>query len=116
MPSAFSMTFGVLPSITATQELVVPRSIPMTLPMFYFLFSAAGRPDPRMASEGKFPRWTMRKLLRPPNYTLNAAIRGFLAHIGGPVWLASRSITDSRAALLMGPWPQGPDLLGSDVA
>src|SRR2546423_13723582 len=33
MPSAFSMTFGVLPSITATHELVVPRSIPMTFPM-----------------------------------------------------------------------------------
>src|SRR5712691_7827994 len=33
MPSAFSITFGVLPSITATHELVVPRSIPMTLPM-----------------------------------------------------------------------------------
>jgi hypothetical protein len=27
------MTFGVAPSMTATQELVVPRSIPMTLPM-----------------------------------------------------------------------------------
>src|SRR5690606_35145370 len=33
IPSAFSMTFGVLPSITATHELVVPRSIPMTFPM-----------------------------------------------------------------------------------
>src|ERR1700678_2805743 len=33
MPSAFSMTFAVLPSITATHELVVPRSIPMTFPM-----------------------------------------------------------------------------------
>ena len=32
-PSEFSMTLGVVPSITATQELVVPRSIPMTLPM-----------------------------------------------------------------------------------
>ena len=31
MPSALGMTFGLLPSITATQELVVPRSIPMTL-------------------------------------------------------------------------------------
>jgi hypothetical protein len=31
-PSAFSMTLGVLPSITATQELVVPRSIPMMAP------------------------------------------------------------------------------------
>ena len=27
-PSAFSITLGVLPSITATQELVVPKSIP----------------------------------------------------------------------------------------
>src|SRR6202451_483817 len=33
IPSAFSMTFGVLPSMTATHEFVVPRSIPMTLPM-----------------------------------------------------------------------------------
>src|SRR5215468_6863067 len=30
IPSAFSMTFGWLPSITATQELVVPRSMPIT--------------------------------------------------------------------------------------
>merc|ERR1719480_690176 len=29
MPSLFSNTFGVLPSMTATQLLVVPRSIPM---------------------------------------------------------------------------------------
>src|SRR2546423_10673812 len=35
MPSAFSITFGVLPSITATHELVVPRSMPMTLPMVF---------------------------------------------------------------------------------
>src|SRR5262245_38851039 len=46
MPSAFSITFGVLPSITATHELVVPRSMPMTLPMSRFLLSAAGRPGP----------------------------------------------------------------------
>ncbi len=30
-PSLFSITLGVAPSITATQELVVPRSMPMTL-------------------------------------------------------------------------------------
>src|SRR6201747_996691 len=36
MPSAFSITFGVLPSITATHEFVVPRSMPMTLPMTLF--------------------------------------------------------------------------------
>ncbi len=29
-PSAFSITFGAPPSMTATHELVVPRSIPMT--------------------------------------------------------------------------------------
>src|SRR6185503_7561713 len=41
-PSAFSMTFGVLPSITATHELVVPRSMPITLAIVYILL-AAGR-------------------------------------------------------------------------
>src|SRR5438105_14508479 len=38
MPSAFSMTFEVLPSMTATHELVVPRSIPMTFPMVLISF------------------------------------------------------------------------------
>jgi hypothetical protein len=33
LPYAFSMTLGVLPSIMATQELVVPRSIPMMAPL-----------------------------------------------------------------------------------
>ncbi|CAJ0822937.1 2318_t:CDS:2 [Entrophospora sp. SA101] len=32
-PSEFSSTFGELPSITATQELVVPKSIPTTGPL-----------------------------------------------------------------------------------
>ena len=44
MPSAFSMTRGVFPSITATHELVVPRSIPMTFAIVYFLsFRQIGR-------------------------------------------------------------------------
>src|SRR3979409_2799537 len=38
MPSAFSMTLAVLPSITATHEFVVPRSIPMTFPMVLIPF------------------------------------------------------------------------------
>src|SRR5581483_2353954 len=44
-PSAFSMTLGADPSITATQELVVPRSMPITLAI---LFLSRGRwgPDP----------------------------------------------------------------------
>src|ERR1700730_7784086 len=32
-PSAFSITFAVLLSITATQELVVPRSMPIAIAM-----------------------------------------------------------------------------------
>lgn len=31
-PSAFSITFGVFPSMILTQEFVVPRSIPITCP------------------------------------------------------------------------------------
>src|SRR3569623_970113 len=34
-PSLFSMTFGVLPSMMATQEFVVPRSMPMIRPMMF---------------------------------------------------------------------------------
>src|SRR4051812_34013693 len=36
MPSEFSMTLAFLPSITATHEFVVPRSIPMTFPMVLY--------------------------------------------------------------------------------
>ena len=32
-PSAFSITFGFLPSIIATHEFVVPKSIPITGPL-----------------------------------------------------------------------------------
>jgi hypothetical protein len=32
-PSLFSITLGLPPSMIATQELVVPRSMPMILPM-----------------------------------------------------------------------------------
>ena len=39
-PSAFSITLGVLPSMTATQELVVPRSIPIALAMTNLLLNA----------------------------------------------------------------------------
>src|SRR5262249_56557399 len=42
--SAFSMTLAFLPSITATQELVVPRSMPMTLLMLTSFKSGTGRP------------------------------------------------------------------------
>jgi hypothetical protein len=34
-PSEFSMTLGLPPSMMATQELVVPRSMPMIFPMMF---------------------------------------------------------------------------------
>ena len=46
-PSAFSITFGVEPSMTATQELVVPRSIPITLPMIALPFDPQDHQTPK---------------------------------------------------------------------
>src|SRR5213082_2982034 len=82
MPSAFSITFGVLPSITATHELVVPRSIPMTLPMLVFLSAAAGRPGP---DGTRAEDSTSGGVLSDP-LKLHAKRRpgGVTAHIGGP--------------------------------
>src|SRR5512143_3192474 len=73
------MTLGVLPSITATQEFVVPRSIPMTLAMDVNpLFSGrSGRPNSARP--------------RPPSVSLcPARFPGDfpLAHIGGRVRVA----------------------------
>src|SRR3972149_9981644 len=39
LPSALGMTTGSPPVITATHEFVVPRSIPITFPIIYFLLS-----------------------------------------------------------------------------
>jgi hypothetical protein len=41
IPSEFSMMRGDFPSITATAEFVVPRSIPMTEPLTFSLESSA---------------------------------------------------------------------------
>jgi hypothetical protein len=41
-PSLFSITRGLPPSMIATQELVVPRSMPMTLPMVFVLRGIRG--------------------------------------------------------------------------
>ncbi len=48
-PSELAITFGSPPSITATQELVVPRSIPMILPIIPLLISY--KPDRQFKSE-----------------------------------------------------------------
>src|ERR1700730_16562007 len=42
-PSAFSITLALFPSITATQELVVPRSIPIAFAMSGLLVSRRAR-------------------------------------------------------------------------
>src|ERR1041385_8560146 len=76
MPSAFSITFDVLPSITATHEFVVPRSIPMTFPMVYILLFAAGWPGPDGAP------------IQTPRYQMFAMTRDAVPHIGGGVWPA----------------------------
>ena len=49
-PSAFSMTLGVDPSMTQTQEFVVPRSIPMTfaIRLSFPRKTAGSRSDPAM--------------------------------------------------------------------
>src|SRR5262245_29587188 len=46
-PSAFSITLGLLPSMTVTQELVVPRSIPIALAMTKLLFQRRSCADSR---------------------------------------------------------------------
>src|SRR5262249_1257215 len=55
IPSAFSITFGWLPSITATQELVVPRSMPITFDIVQnlVLLTLAAR---RQAARSQRPR------------------------------------------------------------
>ncbi len=47
-PSAFSMTRTSLPSMMATQEFVVPRSIPITLLMKLLLSADAHGPKHRV--------------------------------------------------------------------
>src|SRR5712672_1503833 len=49
-PSAFSITLALLPSITATQELVVPRSMPITL-----LIGTSCQKQDRSARESTVP-------------------------------------------------------------
>src|SRR4029453_14314340 len=102
MPSAFSMTFGVLPSITATHELVVPRSIPVAFPMFslpLFCGRSAGafRHPMGRTQETRWPP------LPTPKYTSMPPLGGLPAHIGEHLSAASHLITDSRARRLAAP-------------
>src|SRR5215475_12320759 len=84
-PSEFSITLEVLPSITATQELVVPRSIPMTLPILINPLFSAGRPGP-YGTRRKRPAGIAPALDRPwsdPSSSPAGPRRGSQRHIGG---------------------------------
>src|SRR5215467_6336186 len=98
IPSAFSITFGALPSITATQELVVPRSMPMTLPMVFIPLCCG-----RSVGPGRRPERGMHACNTssdPLKLHVKRRPRGVLPHIGGPHWAARQRITN--------PGPQVP--------
>ena len=84
IPSAFSMTFGVLPSMTATQEFVVPRSIPMTLAMVLnpLFCGRSGRPERRPKSDPLINSIAPTAALGPVA-KVRCRNRFPLAHIGG---------------------------------
>src|SRR5690242_6902559 len=74
-PSSFTMTLGSLPSITATTLFVVPKSIPMILPMFvlrdsrsFRRFAAAQNLDslPERPARPLDPAGTVGQLNHPP--------------------------------------------------
>ena len=52
-PSEFSMTLAFFPSMTATHELVVPRSMPITLAIIPISFRQTGRVH-QAPAEGEF--------------------------------------------------------------
>jgi hypothetical protein len=56
IPSEFSMIWAVLPSMTATHEFVVPRSIPIILPMIraFQLVAAGETPRGRSIEQDRF--------------------------------------------------------------
>src|ERR1700730_5659475 len=95
MPSEFSMTFGVLPSMTATHEFVVPRSIPMTLPIVFTSSLLRQVGWALSASPTEIP--VLGAPLPTPFFTSGAASRRLLAHIGGRVLPARHVIAESRA-------------------
>src|SRR5262245_43645655 len=92
IPSAFSITFGALPSITATHELVVPRSMPMTLPMVFIPLCCG-----RSAGPGRRPERGVHACNTssdPLKLHVKRRPRGVLPHIGGPHWAARQTITN----------------------
>src|SRR6185503_698359 len=77
-PSAFSMTLGAEPSMTATQELVVPRSIPITFAILRFLSQAMGS----WPSRGAFRPIPLNQLAKPALGETHAGPRGYIGRAG----------------------------------
>src|SRR3546814_9933476 len=65
-PSAFSITLGLPPSITATQLLVVPRSIPITLAIVPHSPRTLKRPPPARTAPAPPPPPVPPPPPRPP--------------------------------------------------
>src|SRR5208282_5231361 len=88
-PSLFSMTRTSLPSMMATQEFVVPRSMPMTLLIAISSFSAdAGGPKHRARPHGENDRDVRGRAgpARVPAAGISSS-RGHQAHIPPGAWL-----------------------------
>jgi len=56
-PSLFSITFGLPPSMIATQELVVPKSMPITLPIFVRSKKCPKNTLQKSSALGVTPKW-----------------------------------------------------------
>jgi hypothetical protein len=52
--------------MTATQELVVPRSMPITLAILYFLLSTQDRRTPKRSGFGRYGFWGSRRMSSGP--------------------------------------------------
>jgi hypothetical protein len=77
-PSLFSITFGLPPSMIATQEFVVPKSIPITLPIFVRSKKFPKTFFPKNRSPyGVTPKWGEALSIQPssPRATITLAAR-----------------------------------------
>src|SRR3954468_24009600 len=91
IPSTFSITFGVPPSMMAMQEFVVPRSIPMTLAAIFHL--RRSELLFRFVLRRRFlrPTWEIPRLSRRSSSSCGRAVLGRQHHRSGAdecSWLA----------------------------
>src|SRR5215510_13725464 len=97
-PSAFSSTLGLEPSLTATQELVVPRSMPMTLAMLVDPL-LCGRPPGPNGGGVRLSRGPPQRPSRSGPLELRLLC---LAYIVGAVWACNGHCQSWRPAATQG--------------